>query len=468
MEKIKTITILGGGSAGWMCAAALAKNLPRDNFQIKLIESKTIPTVGVGEATILNFYPFMRLCGFKESDWFDYCEGTYKSGIVYTDWIKKGTKFWHPFGTLPRFDNNRYNLFDILNSTTLPIHSEIHTLFQFYKKCVLDNKKSTVENAYHINASRLADFLRKSVDVEHRYGTIVNVRYNDSGVESIVLDTGEEVESDLFIDALGFRSIFKQKDCSYKFIDKKQYTPCNAAIAGTVSYTDKIKEQHPYTRAHCTPYGWMWIIPTANRIGTGMVYNKDISDPCEVESYYKEFWGEENIQSKKLNHISFNPGYYSNPWNKNVVSIGLASGFVEPLESSGIAFIIDGTIKLLGRIRKGFYTNTDIDNYNTAISLKYEETFDFISLHYVKTERKEDFWRYVNLNFQASETLNYRIKYVQNNRFDDYNLDEGAIFAAFSWLYLINQFTGIKPKGIKLQDSVANALLESYLKEETS
>lgn len=461
MKKVKNIVILGGGSSGWMTAALLSRRLPRDNFNFILVESKNIPSIGVGEATILTFERFMTYCGYEESDWFNYVEGTYKSGIVYTDWNKKGNKYWHPFGLMPRFDNNKYNLFDVINSTTDKLPDNIIELFHNYKLCVTENKPSE-SRAYHVNATLLANFFRTTLDVKHIVADITDINYNNMDVSSIVLDDNSVIEGDLFVDCLGFNSIIKKKNSSYIFKDKSDSTPCNAAIAAAVRYTNPDIQKHPYTLAHCTPYGWMWSIPISTRIGTGMVYNRDLCNVDDVEKYFVEYWGKENFIVDKFNHIKFTPGYYTNPWLGNVASIGLSSGFVEPLESSGLAFIIDGAVGLLGRIRKGFYTSNDVQEYNATISLKYEETFDFISMHYLNSEREEPFWQHVRNNHRMSDTLSYRLDYIKNNRFEDYNLDDGTIFGTFSWLYLAYQFANVAPGHFKIDSEKANILLREY------
>ena len=466
MKKVKKITILGSGTAGWMTAAFLAHKLEDDYFELSIIEGKSFSSVGVGEATLPSFPEFLEHCGFKLEDWFNYCKCTHKVGIVYNDWIKFKNKFWHPFGFLPWFDNGNYNLFDILKHTNQDL-TNIGKYFQYYNTCIVENKPIDEIKAVHIDAKKLALFFKENVKIKIIKSDITDVLYKDGDIEHIILDNNQKFISDLYIDCLGFKSIIKDKNSSYNFVFKNNSTPINAAIFNPVNYTNNKKQITPYTTTQCTPYGWMWQIPLQNRLGAGSVFNKDLSDKDEVIKWYENYFGKENLINPETKCIEFTPGYYNNQWNGNCISIGLASGFIEPLESTGIQFIIDGIIHSFNRFNKGWYIKDDIKHFNGQINLRYESVFDFIGLHYLKTEHNTPFWKHVKDNFSKNidTTLKFRLDYMKNYYFGREDVEEGKIVGNYSWLYMLTQYTDIYPKTREVKLNNSNELLEQYLKD---
>jgi len=464
-KRINTITILGGGSAGWMTAGLLANHIKY--AKINLIESQSIPSIGVGEATLFSFKYFMQSCGYQEKDWYDECESSQKSGIYYYDWYGNKDHMWQPLYYNPEIlVNNGITLFDLAKSTSLQIPTDIRELIPGYLKYVIKKEHSNINLGYHINAIKLADFLRQRTKINRIENDIIDLEYDEDGsLKCVVLKTGEKIYSDLFIDCLGLakNSIIKQKNSSYEFIERSSYTPVNAAMARPINYTNKKEQQVPYTSAHATPFGWMWITPIDTRIGAGMVYNSDVSDSKEVEEWFINYWGKENLIGDKFNHIKFTPGNYKNPWNKNVVSIGLSSGFIEPIESSGLWTIQQAALFLLGKIRKGFFSDNDIEAFNGHMRLQYNEMFDFISLHYLGNKgRQEPFWKYTKDTITYSDTLKCRIDFIKNNRISHENNDFDVNFNGQIWAFMMLQDLDIKPYSEKIDTDIADEILIKY------
>ena len=463
IKQTQNITILGGGSAGWLTAAYLSTNLNKDYFNISLVESPTIPSVGVGESTLTQFSSFLNNCGFSESQWFDYCESTNKAGILFKDWVKEGSKIWHPFFSQIDF-NSPYspNILDIIFSFTKS-PKNISKYLEGYDSFVNHKNPNKTGGGYQINATKLANFLRNNVNISKLYlNNITKLNYQDSELLSVTLDTNETITSDIFIDCLGFNSLLKTTTSNYKFVDKSNIVPGNASLSSPIKYTDKLKQLHSYTTAQCTPYGWMWITPTQNRIGSGIVYNNKISNEEEVSKYFKEYWGEENIINPDLKSIKYTPGYFNNSWNNNVISIGLSSGFVEPLESTGLHFIQFQVINLSNFIKDGSFTPSKINAYNELVNIAYENVFDFISLHYLNTQRTEPFWKHVSNNTTISDSLKLKIDYIKNFKLNQTNEMPGEFFGYMSWLVLAKEFCNINPKTLTLDREKSKSLYEEW------
>ena len=283
MKKISSICIVGGGSAGWMTASYLRKQLP-PHFEISIIDPPTIPSIGVGEATLLNFVHFMEECGFNEAQWLNEVEGTYKCGIVFEDWVKEGHKIWHSFTGLQYVDQ----------TSSVSLHkntSEADDHDSFSRKCLI-NYTCSVENnkvdggiGYHLDAKKLALFLKNNiVGVKIFEEAVEKVEHTDSEIEAVLLKDGTKIKADLFINCTGWSSIFSEATKHAKWIDRSGDMPVNIAVAAPVKYVDEALEMHPYTTAKCLDIGWMWVIPSQSRMGVGIVFNSSISISISTSS----------------------------------------------------------------------------------------------------------------------------------------------------------------------------------------
>jgi len=439
MKKISSICIVGGGSAGWLIAALIRKQLP--HFEISIIDPPTIPSVGVGEATLLNFVHFMEECGFNEAQWLNEVEGTYKCGIVFEDWVKEGHKIWHSFTGLQYVDQ----------TSSVSLHkntSEADDHDSFSRKCLI-NYTCSVENnkvdggiGYHLDAKKLALFLKNNiVGVKIFEEAVEKVEHTDSEIEAVLLKDGTKIKADLFINCTGWSSIFSEATKHAKWIDRSGDMPVNIAVAAPVKYVDEALEMRPYTISQCLDIGWMWVIPIQSRIGAGIIFNSNITSVEEAKIKFDSIWGDRRLA--EFNVLRWEPKFNSESWLGNVVSIGLSSGFVEPLESSGIALIQDAGYSLTGRIRKGFYNSTDILAHNARMTLKYEETMDFVRLHYLNSTYTSKFWDMVKEQ-ELSEELIERISLYEKFGYSLSFLPDGAIFHEHSWVSL---FEGVGIKG---------------------
>jgi tryptophan halogenase len=210
---------------------------------------------------------------------------------------------------------------------------------------------------------------------------------------------------------------------------------CNAAVTRRFKYNDINKEMTPYTISQAHDYGWIFKIPVTDRIGSGLLYNSNLVTKEQAEKALIKHWGKDRVEDStaKFNHISFKPVYNRNTWKSNVISIGVSNGFAEPLESSSIHLTTDVIEHLTGRIRKGFYTEHDINILNNRITQKFEETYDFIGLHYLNNKRDSIFWNYVRDNIKITESLKFRIQNYKQYGIHDWDMDEGIVFAPHSW-----------------------------------
>jgi tryptophan 7-halogenase len=440
MKKVASVCIVGGGSAGWMTASLLRKQLP-PHFEVSIIDPPTIPSVGVGEATLLNFGHFMEQCGFNEAQWIDEVEGLYKCGIVFEDWVKENHKIWHSFSGLQYVDQ--------VSSVSLHKNtSEAEDYASFSRKC-LTNYTCSVENnkvhggvGYHLNAKKLALFLKKNtVGVKLFEEAVEKVEHTDSEIDNVILKDGTIVKADLFVNCTGWSSVLSEVTKSAKWVDRSGDMPVNIAVAAPVEYADEALEMRPYTTAKCLDIGWMWVTPIQSRIGAGIIFNSSITSVEEAKSKFESIWGDRRLA--EFNVLRWEPKFNSESWLGNVVSVGLSSGFVEPLESSGLALIGEAGYSLLGRIRKGFYNTTDVLAHNARLALKYEETMDFVRLHYLNSTYASKFWKMVKEQ-ELSESLVERINMYEKFGYSNTFLPEGAIFSEHSWVSL---FEGVGVKG---------------------
>lgn len=402
---LRNVVIVGGGTSGWMTAAALAKFLHPQQYQITLVESDAIGTVGVGEATVPHIRYFNEVLGIDENEFMKKTNATYKLGIEFSNWGKVGDSYIHPFG-LYGFSRNDISF----HHYWLRLHQEggacsisdysVGVAAAMAGKFVYPSNDhrslfSKYSYAFHIDASLYAGFLREygaARGVKRVEGKIVRVNQNiDTGfIESVQLISGEIIAGDLFIDCSGFRGVLINETLKTEFEDWSHWLPCDRAIAVPSSNTS---EPLPYTKAIARTAGWQWRIPLQSRVGNGQVYSScHISDDEVANSLLNSLDGE---PLANLNYLRFKTGRRVKSWNKNCISIGLSSGFLEPLESTSIYLIQLAIMKLVE-----FFPFVDMDATNSAefnrdLANEYERIRDFLILHYHATEREDSlFWNY--------------------------------------------------------------------------
>jgi tryptophan halogenase len=403
-HAIRRVVIVGGGTAGWMAAAAFSKRLD-PAVEITLIESDEIGTVGVGEATIPHLAVFNEMAGINEDEFLAACQGTFKLGIEFVDWGEKGERYFHPFGPhgtdlrgvhfhqLYLREAKRRALPDIREWSMSAVAASLDRFARPPPDARLP--LSQLVYAFHFDASLYARFLRPRAEaqgVTRIEGKIVDVILDGSSgnVQSVSLADGRRIEGDLFIDCSGFRGLLIEQKLGTGYEDWSRWLPCDRAVAVPTPLTGP---PEPYVRCTARSAGWQWRIPLQHRMGNGLVYSSAHQSQDDAEKSLLS-----NLESEPLaqpRHLSFTAGRRKFAWNANVVSLGLASGFIEPLESTSIHLIQVGITKLLALFPDKRFDASERAEYNRQTQEIAEDIRDFIILHYKATRREDsDFWNY--------------------------------------------------------------------------
>jgi tryptophan 7-halogenase len=454
VNPIKKIVIVGGGTAGWMSAALLSKVFD-SKVSITLVESDTIATVGVGEATVPMLHQFNALLGIDELEFVRTTQATFKLGISFENWGCKGQKYFHPFG---KYGDN----FDIAPFYQYWLRTHLagqSVSLDEYSLCAIAAKQgrflpppsqekgtvwSTYSYAFHFDAGRYANFLRQYAEqraVERIEGIVTQValREADGFVASLLLDDGRCIEGDLFLDCSGFRGLLIEGALHTGYEDWSHWLPCDRAVA--VPCVSSKGDFIPYTRAIAHSAGWQWRIPLQHRTGNGHVYASHYLTDDEAMNTLVTNLGGAILSEPRV--LQFTTGRRKKIWNKNVVAIGLASGFLEPLESTSIHLIQTGLSKLINWFPDLHFEPRIIDQYNYLHGMEVERIRDFIILHYAATQRDDsEFWRYCR-NMPLPASLNEKMDmFARCGRLIDL---QGDFFKETSWLaVLLGQ--GITPK----------------------
>lgn len=405
IAEIERVCIVGGGTAGWMTAAALANRLHGLGVRIHLIESDEIGTVGVGEATLPHIRAFNATLGIAESDLMRATEATYKLGIEFCDWGRIGDRYIHPFGNYGPTDDGIpfYHQWlrlreqgdtTRLDEYSFPVIAAENNRFR-HPGSDVRQVESSFGYAYQFDASLYARFLRQYAEargVERVEGRVVDVALDGERghVRDVTLADGRVVRADLFVDCSGFRGLLIEGALQSGYDDWSSWLPCNRAVAVP---TDSRGPLGPYTRATARTAGWQWRIPLQHRVGNGHVYcSSFISDDDAQAQLVANLDAPMQAEPRRLR---FTTGRRRDFWKRNVVAIGLASGFLEPLESTSIHLIQDGITELLALFPTRRFDPGDIDEYNRRMALHFERVRDFLLLHYVATEREDsEMWRH--------------------------------------------------------------------------
>ena len=405
-EPVRAITIVGGGTAGWMAAAALARALG-GRCAITLIESDEIGIIGVGEATVPHIKAFNQLLRIDEADFVRNTQGTFKLGIQFVDWLRKGdvyihgfgTEIGHPLGVLPFHQYwikaMRRGQARPLGAYTLNTEAAARGKFMVSATDVPANSPlANIAYAYHFDASLYARYLRTYAErqgVRRVEGIVEQVDLHpESGhVTSVRLRSGEAVAGELFIDCSGFRGLLIEQTLHTGYHDFSHWLPCNRAMAVPCA---KVGPPVPYTRSTARDAGWQWRIPLQHRTGNGYVYSSEhISDDEAAATLLAHLDGEAIAEPRPLR---FTTGRRKLCWNRNVVALGLASGFMEPLESTSIHLIQSGISKLLELFPDSGFSEVLRQRYNDQLAFEFDRIRDFLVLHYKATARDDTpFWR---------------------------------------------------------------------------
>jgi len=430
--KIESVVIVGGGSSGWMTAAALSKLCPF--LEIALVESPNVKTVGVGESTLGHINRFLDLLDIKDEDWMKACNATYKNSIRFTNFRENdGSHFEYPFGA--EFDfTDKHNglntwaeiaLFD--ESYTPDTFAEFYNSNTFLAKYnkQTKNKDNKIRNfnfkydtAYHMDAELFGKWLKENIcipnGVQHIVGNITGYEPNkDQSIKYLVLDEDTAICADLYIDCTGFKSMLLEGYMGSIFRPFSKKLANDSAWACRIPYIDRENEMHNVTDCHALDNGWVWNIPLWNRIGTGYVYSSRFTSKEDAQKEFREHLAKtdpKRAEEAEMFHIDIRHGKRERAWVRNVVGIGLSYGFVEPLESTGLLTTHENVIKLVDLInrREGRVTRSEIDGYNFAVDYELTGFVDFVSMHYAFSMRDDTpYWRWAtNINEYNPDMMN--------------------------------------------------------------
>ncbi|MFZ6675690.1 tryptophan halogenase family protein [Undibacterium sp. Xuan67W] len=401
---IKNVVIVGGGTAGWMTAAALATVL-RGKYSIRVVESDEIGIVGVGEATIPMIQRFNQVLGIDENEFLRETQGTFKLGIEFVNWGKLGDRYIHGFGTIGQdlftvsFDQYWQKMRSLGKAKSLGEYSitrmaALANKFMPARHDVPNSPLNQIAYAYHFDANLYSKFLRRFSEtrgVNRCEGKIAQVtqREIDGHIDAVVLENGERIEGDLFIDCSGFRGLLIEQTLKTGYEDWTHWLPCDRALAVPCESASMLT---PYTRSTAHKAGWQWRIPLQHRIGNGHVYCSQFTSDDEAAATLLA-----NLDGKPLAEprmLKFNTGMRKQGWNRNVVAIGLSSGFLEPLESTSIHLIQSSISRLIDFFPNQGFNPTEISEYNRQSRFEYERIRDFVILHYKLNQRDDaNFWK---------------------------------------------------------------------------
>ena len=450
---MRKILIVGGGSAGWM-TAALFGNLFQGLYDVELVESEAIGTVGVGEATIPAIKKYNELVALDEVEFMQRTQGTFKLGIEFVDWTRKGHRYVHGFGVIGQdwewlrchhYWLRAHQRGRAREFADYSINTAAGLANKFMHACadMGDSPIGHIAYAYHFDASLYAKYLRGLAEqhgVKRTEGRIVDVGVHDNGdIASVSLEDGRVLEADFFIDCSGFRALLIEQTLKTGYEDWQRWLPCDRAMAVPCARTEPLI---PMTRSTAREAGWQWRIGLQHRTGNGLVYSSRYIDDDAAEAQLLA-----NLDGEQLanpNKLRFTPGKRLKMWNRNCVAIGLSAGFLEPLESTSLHLVQSAAIRLVRLFPDRQTDQATIDEYNRQSDFEWERIRDFIVLHYWATERDDsDLWRYCR-SMELPATLQRKIDLWRSNG-RIFREDE-ELFSEESWIQV---FLGqnIVPRG---------------------
>jgi tryptophan 7-halogenase len=445
-KHIKRIAIVGGGTAGWMAASILARALPGTGTVITVIESPDIGTVGVGEATIPPIIDLLRFLSINEADFVKHTQSTYKLGIKFTNWSRAGHSYWHPFGTFGAMINLRpfHHAWHKARSEGLAPRFNDFSLnatlgdagkFRFVDPAA-PGPVAGLRHALHFDAGLVAKYLRtysERLGVARLERTVAHATLREDGfLDELVFNDGTRLQADLYIDCSGFRGVLIEGALQTGYLDWSDVLPCDRAVAVPTELTSA---RPPYTAAISHSAGWRWRIPLQHRAGNGYVYSSaHIGDSQALDELLSAVGEKPSADPRFLRFVTGRRKLF---WNRNCVALGLASGFLEPLESTSIHLVMSGVYKLLEHFPDTSFAQSNMDSYNTELIQEIERIRDFIVLHYLTGRSDTPLWSYCQ-SMKLPDSLAQRIElYKRTGRI---RVKAGELFTDLSWFYI---FEGI-------------------------
>ena len=449
-QRIRRIAIVGGGTAGWMAASTLVRILG-NSCSIQLVESAEIGTVGVGEATIPPIIDFLRFLSINLDDFVARTQATYKLGIGFRDWLRPGHRYWHPFGLFGTQINRVpfYHYWHKARALGLDVTLDtfnVEIALAEANKFILPTDSSgaapDLRYALHFDASLVARYLRayaEHLGVERLERKVVAAtRREDGFIDELVFENGGRLQADLYIDCSGFRGLLIEETLHTGYDDWTRYLPCDRAVAMPTALQGP---RTPYTLSSARPAGWQWRIPLQHRVGTGYVYcSSHVSDDAALQDL-RTVLGQEPLADPRF--LRFVTGRRKQFWNRNCVALGLASGFLEPLESTSIHMIVSGLYSLIDHFPDMSFDAANIAHYNQQLIYELEQVRDFIVLHYCATERTDSpLWNYCR-NMPIPDSLTERMElYRSTGRIFQKRYE---LFSDLSWFFVMDGL-GLAPR----------------------
>lgn len=451
---IRKVVIVGGGTAGWMAAAMMSKVL-QGRVDITLVESDDIGTVGVGEATIPPIRLFNRILGLDEDEFVRETQGSFKLGIEFVDWGGLGRRYIHGFGEFGQqlWTTEFYQYWLKMHLAGKAPDLEQYSItrracranrFMRPPADLPNSPLAQIAYAFHFDAGLYARYLRRHAEgrgVRRLEGHIDEVLLDPASgfVQALRLRDGSRVEGELFVDCSGFRGLLIEQALGTGYEDWTHWLPCDRAIAVPCARVDPLT---PYTRSTAHGAGWQWRIPLQHRTGNGHVYSSQHMSADEATAILLKHLDGEPLAEPRT--IPFRTGMRRKHWNRNVVAIGLAAGFLEPLESTSIHLIQTGINKLLTFFPAADFSRVDVDAFNAQMNFEFTRIRDFIILHYKLTERSDTaFWRRCR-DMEVPESLAQRMALFQSH--GRIFREAAELFTEVGWLQVMHG-QGLRPQG---------------------
>lgn len=460
---MKRIVIAGGGTSGWLAAAALGK-LFKKTHQVTLIESDEIGRIGVGEATIPPLRTFHRLAGINELALMKSIQGTYKLGIEFSNWAREGDKYFHSFGVTGKecwacdfqhfwVKGRRLGIAENFGHYSPELMAATSQKMWAYQEHGLNF-------AYHLDAGLYASFLREH-SLKHGVMRVEGIFKHvnlaaDGSIQSLVMESGEQIAGDLFLDCTGFSAKLISGALNVSYESYGHYLPCDSAVA---VQTKNISPPKPYTQAIAHEFGWQWRIPLQHRAGNGLVYSsRHVSDEQAKRRLLDNLEGE---PLSEVRSFKYQTGRRVKAWHKNCVAVGLAAGFLEPVESTSIHLAMSAVLRLMKLLPNGDIDPQLVDEFNRKFDFEMESVRDFIILHYCATEREDSsFWRYCK-NMEVPESLARRIDIFKRN--GTLALHPKELFQTDSWTQVLIGQRIIPESYHPIVDQMSEAELANFL-----
>lgn len=440
--QVKTVTIVGGGSSGWMTAAALSKLCP--HLDVTIVESKRISTVGVGESTLGHINKFLKMLDLKDKDWMPACNATYKNSIRFTNFRENdGTFFEYPFASGLDFTDKIGGINSWAELATIypdefgpesfaEYFCTGNTLLAKYNKQTR-NEKGLLRNfdfewdtAYHMDAQLFGEYLKNNIALPNGVKHLINevhsyMKDSIGNITQILCEDGTVLKSDLWIDCTGFKSLLLENWMGAQFMPFDRYLANDSAWACRLPYVDRENEMHNVTDCHALGNGWVWNIPLWNRIGTGYVYSSKFTNKEIAQAEFRDHLAKtdkKRAEEAEMFHINIRHGIRRRAWLYNVVGVGLSYGFVEPLESTGLLTTHENIVKLVEALnrRGGYLCRSEREGFNLAVQTETLRFRDFVSQHYALSMRTDTpYWRWcTQINEYCPEQMgDYALSQVQ-------------------------------------------------------